>query len=378
MPGVQIFERGPTRSSLISQQLANALGMGIEGYQQGKQMSQQRAQQGQLAQALFGNNPEMMQQFQSLPPEQQLKAYELMNKPPPGGISAQSVPPEVSQAIPEIINANKEANADELAIAFDKAGIPRAYSNSYIENRRRQDEAKSKKETKASEVGRKEQLEFHKESQKYDEKLTTEADAGNKQLKSIQRQRELIPQIKKKDRIISALFAGTKMENLVKSKDAQEFDSLVLPMIEGKKETFGVRLSDADLRLVLQKIATSEKDPEANKAILDWQELEAKMAIDKRKIADEIRKDNEGLRPLDFQSQIRDRLEKKYGDEIQEKTDAIMSLKDDPESEARIVERKKVPSGTPLDTKSIDRYLKLSNNDPNKAAEMAREDGYEF
>lgn len=79
-----------------------------------------------------------------LPPA--VQAQQLKNKVPPkpvGGLAGQAVPQEISVSIPKILEATKEANADQLAIALDKAGIPRAYSNSYIESRRRQDEAKA-------------------------------------------------------------------------------------------------------------------------------------------------------------------------------------------------------------------------------------------
>lgn len=378
MPQIQIIPRPPAKTNQNLQNMLQLLQMGAQNYQGYQQKQTGLQQQGQLAQALFGGNQEKEKLFASLSPEQQLKAYELMNKPPPGGVSAQSVPPQIAQKIPEILNANKDATADELAVKLDEAGIPRAYSNSYIENRRRMDEAKEKKETKSSEIGRKEQIEFHKESQKYDEKLSEQADSANKKLKAIERQEQILPKLTNKDRIQTALFTGTKFQDLVKSKNAQEFDSLVLPMIEGMRAMFGTRLSDADLRLVLQKIATSEKNSEANQSILNWQKLEAKMDIEKRKIGDEIRKENNGLRPIDYQEQIRKRMDEKFGDEIEKEAQKIMSLKDDPEESAKITERVKVPPGTPLNTKAIDLYLKLSKNDPEKAKQMAIEDGYQF
>ena len=60
---------------------------------------------------------------------------------PLGGLSGQPVPPEVSNAIKRVIDENPNANADELASKMDQAGIARAYSNSFVENRRRQNES---------------------------------------------------------------------------------------------------------------------------------------------------------------------------------------------------------------------------------------------
>jgi len=78
-----------------------------------------------------------------LNPQQLLAIEKLRNKAPVGGASAQPVPQQYTQLIPQILNANKEANADELTEAFDVAGVPTQWSNRYTENRRRQDEAKA-------------------------------------------------------------------------------------------------------------------------------------------------------------------------------------------------------------------------------------------
>jgi len=74
---------------------------------------------------------------------------------PLGGLSGQPVPPEISQKIPEVLNANKEADADQLASAMDNAGIPRSYSNSYIENRRRKLEKEGTFEPEANKLAAK-------------------------------------------------------------------------------------------------------------------------------------------------------------------------------------------------------------------------------
>jgi hypothetical protein len=61
-------------------------------------------------------------------------------KKPLGGLTGQPIPPEVSQKINEIMQSSSGANADELKLQLDQAGVPPAFSNGYIENRRRQDE----------------------------------------------------------------------------------------------------------------------------------------------------------------------------------------------------------------------------------------------
>ena len=378
---IQIFDPTPRPSQ--AGMLGQALGVGLGKLSERKQREQQ---QSQLARALFGEEAE---QYGGLPAEQQLRTAQLQQqrdiefaklaqpKAQPGGVTAQPVPEDVSNAMADIVEKNPEATADQLKILLDKKGVPPIYSNSLIENRRREQEIKATRDIKEGELTRKERLEFHKESAKYDEALTKKSDSAERKLKAIDRQRKLQPEITSWDRFVSAAFGGTRFEDLFKAQSAQEFDSLALPMIEGQKENFGVRLSDADLRLIMQKIATSTKNPEANKSIMEWQRLESELDIKRRKIGDQIRKDNNGLRPLDYDAQIRQRMNEKFGDEIQAKADEIMALEDDPEMLAKIG-RTNVPPGTPLTTEVIDKYLDMTGKNSEEAERLAREDGYEF
>ena len=375
---VQIINLPQSTEARLTEELGRHLGTGLSKASQ--EIQQQRSQQQQggiLSKVLSGTaSPEEKAQ---LSPEYQLEAEKLLKpKAPLGGISGQQVPPEVSKAIPQILNDNKDATADELAAVFDKFGIPRAYSDTYVENRRQQDVQKAKTDIKTTEISRREKIEFHKEGAKYDEGLTKKAESAERKIKAIEKQQELQPDISNWDRFIAATSAGTRFEDLLKSQSAHEFDSYALPMIEGKKENFGVRLSDADLRLIVQKIATSSKNPEANKAIMEYQKLESKLDIEKRKIGDKIKKENGGLRPLDFDAKIRQKMNEEFGDEIQSRANDIMALEDNPQAAARIIGRKKVPPGTPLDNSSIAMYMKITDNDPKKAEKLALEDGYVY
>jgi len=146
-------QTGPDAEARLSQQLGNQLGMGAgkaigENIANKKQLQQQQG----LAQMLFGaaqqGNPQaqqMMEQLSQLSPELQIKAFQAMQpKAPAGGITGQPTPPSVGKAIADVMNANQESDADTLALKLDEAGIPRAFSNSYIENRRRSLENKAK------------------------------------------------------------------------------------------------------------------------------------------------------------------------------------------------------------------------------------------
>jgi hypothetical protein len=72
-----------------------------------------------------------------------VQAQQVRNQKPSaaaGGIGGQPVPEQFAMKLRSVLDANKDSTADDLALALDEALIPRAYSNSYIENRRKQNE----------------------------------------------------------------------------------------------------------------------------------------------------------------------------------------------------------------------------------------------
>lgn len=149
------------------------LDLSLQGQQESK-MQQFKIQQEQAQQKSLQNQQIIVgkvlrgekvtpEERDSLPPNVQLALDKATGpKAAPGGISGQPVPQEVSQAISPILAANKNATSDELAEAFDSAGIPRAFSNSYIENRRRQDESIARSDVEKGKMTRQEETEISK------------------------------------------------------------------------------------------------------------------------------------------------------------------------------------------------------------------------
>ncbi len=171
-------------------------------------------------------------------------------------------------------------------------------------------------------------FEIHKDTAKYDEDLSKESKIAEKKLKGIEAQEKLVDKIGKWDRFVNAFAGDSAIGKVLKSANVAEYESHELAALEGTKDTFGVRLSDADLRVALKKLATAEKSPEAKRRILSWQKLDAKIAIERQKIADQIKKKNKGLRPIDYEQQIRQQLDARFGNEIEQQTDAIKNLPD--------------------------------------------------
>jgi hypothetical protein len=153
---VQVIERKQERQPTTAEKFNRAFGAGMEAINQYGQQQEHQAQlqnRNRSIQEQFGFNPEGMTDRQ-IEIGIQL-AGKQNNKSPVGGLTGQSVPLEVSQAMNQIVQSFPEANADQMKMMMDEVGVPPAYSNSYVENRRRQDERKAASKDKILESGQK-------------------------------------------------------------------------------------------------------------------------------------------------------------------------------------------------------------------------------
>ena len=127
----------------------------------------------------------------------------------------------------------------------------------------------------------------------------------------------------------------------------------------------------------MQKIVTSSKNPEANKTIAKSMIFENDLTTAKKRIGDEIKRKNDGYRPANYLDEIERIYNERYGKEIQDMFNEIISLPDD-QNKLNLIARRKVPPGTSLNEKTIDMYLDLAGGDPMKAQQLAGEDGYDI
>lgn len=247
-------------------------------------------------------------------------------RPPAGGIGAQPIPPEQVDAIEKYIKENPEADADQLAIGLGKAGVNPSYSNPYIENRRRQDEAKTKNTVENNKITDQNDIKFHQESKEYEEGIRKQASVGKKQMEIIDDITKDIKEGKIKSWSLSSIFKGMgsigeKISNALLNKSESKLLSAIPEFLEGRKELFGVRLSDADLKLLQDKLPDMTKSKEANLEILGLMRKYASMSILKETAAKNVL-EREGvnyregkLRPINYES----RVEKEFDKLVSEK-----------------------------------------------------------
>lgn len=273
---------------------------------------------------------------------------------------------------------------DILSFELQEGGHPIAEQmrkqNEAVERQQRENlKAKTadKKQKLAEKKFDQERLQFaHNESKHYDEELKKSAAGAKKKNMALTNQMGLVDKIGWYDRAVSALAGNTPWGSILKSANAQEFDSYTLPQLEGLRALLGGVLSDSDIRLIMQKVVTSDKNPEANKKIAQWLTLANDAEISKEQIGAEIKAKNGGYRPINYVEEIDRIYADRYGKDIKALGQDILSLADDPKTAEKF--RRKVPPGTQLSESVIDWYLKATNNDPDKAQEWAKEDGYDI
>lgn len=181
-----------------------------------------------------------------------------------------------------------------------------------IEFEQRNDIAWNEIENKNKLADRKEKNEYHKESQAFDDDLSTKNERASSQLSALQDVDKAIKNISPSS--IANVFKGTgilgdKIANAFLSGDEAKILGSIPYLIEGWKDVFGVRLSDADLRVIQDKLPDIGKSEEANRAIVSIMKKYAAMTKLKWQIGREIKKENKNLRPLGYRDMVEDRFQ---------------------------------------------------------------------
>lgn len=237
-------------------------------------------------------------------PQEVAAIHKAYNPKPIGGLTGQAVPPDVSNAINQVLNNSPGASSDELKNAMDQAGIPPIYSNGYVENRRR-----------SQDTGAEHDIKFHQESAKFEQEVTDHANTARRQLPLIDKSIKAVSEGKINPGSLANVFTffgerGKKISNALLSKDESALISSIPEFLEGRKELFGVRLSDADLRLLQDKLPDIGKSKEANLAVLDLMKSSANKALNLENVAQNVLERtglpyrSGKLRPLGFEREV--------------------------------------------------------------------------
>lgn len=175
------------------------------------------------------------------------------------------------------------------------------------ELKRRQEDRKIEQKEKTA--SRDEEIAFHKESQAYDDELFKQSKIAKKQFGAIEDVEKAISSGNISPGSLANIFKGfgkigDKISEALVNKDQAALMASIPQLLEGWKEVFGVRLSDADLKLLQDKLPSIGKTPEANRAIVKVLRKYADMTVLRSQIAREVKEKNKGLRPLGYADKI--------------------------------------------------------------------------
>ena len=290
----------------------------------------------------------------SLSPDTQIKVLKEQSRAPAGGITGQPVPGGVQEKIVAVMNDNPNASAEELNIEMVKAGVPPAFSNSFVESRRRVDEADLKTFDKGANF----------------EKEILDGFKGYQRDKNVLGQMEnLLNAGNLSTPLLIAAFDKIGLPlGVLGNADSEQFQKLSQELVKNIQATYGSRILKIEVDNFMKSIPTLLNSPEGQKKLINqWQIInEGKRAhYDAFR---EVRAENTKRLPKDFNLQVVDRAE----DRVDELSEEFLSLNTPSEG------REQVQQGTQITEDVARRYLSIAGGDKNKAREIAREDGYEL
>jgi hypothetical protein len=268
------------------------------GEQEAPQASPQQQAQSPLMGALAALSGASPDQFQSQTPAQQ-------------AIGQKPIP--TTQDIARANMIDKSGKLGQVLTQERQTGIQEKRAQQKLE----QTEQHFQKNLEEKQQKRK--LDIHRESEKVSDKIAEGQSRGQHILGAVKDVREALKTHKTGltwENFFKKKFKGSFLENVGLTPEGAIIESTVPTFLEGGRELFGQRLSDADLSVVLGKTVDLGKSPEANESVLKFAEKSAKLQMEKAKIAREITKEYGGYRPIDFADQVEDRFQQKYGEQI--------------------------------------------------------------
>lgn len=319
-PSISPLEQLSTLSQLdVSTEKKQLLGKGLEYVLDKQQKAEKervdrqlnRDRSIKLATNLGLENPE---QWADVEPAQIVASYKAKNPAPKGGVTAQPIPPEHLNKMNEIDAANPRSSPAKRAQLYAEAQIPESSYKFRIESQGGETEASTKEKTH-----------IHEMSEDYDKDLIKSYKNAKKQIELVKDLKKDVESGKIKPSSISNLLKGyghwgDKIADAFKSGEEGKLEAAMPQLLEGWKEVFGIRLSDADLRVLQDKLPSLGKSPEANKAVLDIIEKYAKPNIVRYQIARKIKKENSGYRPIDYIDRIEELYEESNAPKEPEKS----------------------------------------------------------
>ncbi len=290
-------------------------------------------------------------------------------KPPPGGISAQPIPPEQLAAIDKFISENPNATANELSLGLGKAGVNPTYSAPYVQNTRETEKAKSKSNEAKDIALRGETLPVKKE-------IAQKAQAARE---GIENKKHLLDLVRKGD-INDPTFAAIAQSlplNLGKrllSNDTVQYKAGLIEEFGDLRNLFQGQTRVKEIELLEEKIADIYLTDSQKEAILNSRINALQRDIIREDVAAEMEAEGKNYPLLTYQQELDKRAKPRM--------DALFNrILDEQQATIKDAEnKKKMPLDikNPEDKEIIQQIFKEAGNDPKKAEALAKKKGYHW
>lgn len=273
--------------------------------EQGQNLLAQRMQielQAEQEKQVLEHQKRQFQQQRELQQQKDEAALERISlKPPPGGLTGQSVPQEVSNKIGQVLANSHDLNADQLKQAFDVAGVPPIYSNQYVENRRQ--EAKPIFEPESEKLEAKRVADYATQIEK--DFLA----AKNENIR-LDRQLELSNKGGLSTPLMAKLLDSFGIPiGVLSNSDTEEFRKLETDFIRDVRDIFpGGRITNYEVQSYLKTIPTLLNSKAGREAIIRNRKLFNDAKEIRYQTYKDILKENKGKKPANLFMLLEDRV----------------------------------------------------------------------
>lgn len=223
------------------------------------------------------------------------------------------LPPEQQETVNQFLADPQTRNLDD--VSFYAEGVKRNIPPPEMERL-----TKVRQEQKKGAAQEYKNLrEIHEETKDFEEELEKEYKSAKKQRVAIHEIRKAVTSNKvgpySAANIAQKHLKDTFLEHAFDTEESGTFQAAEPELLGGFEHIFKRGLTDRDLRLILNKIPGIGKPKEVNLATADYLEKALDLTEKKYKIAQEIKRENKGLRPQGYVDEIDRRYEERYGDE---------------------------------------------------------------
>jgi Skp family chaperone for outer membrane proteins len=320
-----------------------------------------------LVSKAYRGEPISDSEFNMLPPQVQKDITK--EKPSPGGVTAQPIPQEIQLSMQEVVSNNPNSTSDQLAIEFDKAGIPRIHSNLFIENRRRQEESQQQRSSRLEETIRKETLPIKQQ-------IVEKAQSARETIRNKESLSALIDTGNIDDPTF-AIFATSLPLNLgerLLSDETVQYRGALVDEFKDLRNIFKGQTRVAELDILQKKLPDIYLTDSQKKAILKSRinALNADLIREEAAAEAELKYPDLGI--LQFQKKVEEIAKPKLKSLL---NDMIADTKHVFDQAERRKSRPLDPND-PDDKEILIQFIKESNGDKNAARKKAKKLGYKF